>query len=173
MSLKSFDKFCENLILSEPGSQKEIIDERQKMVRSKALTEALIIYGAASFVNTVIMDRVYQWCDNFFGPMVLFAAMCYIYWILRSHFGGALFGVNGTFAAKCSAVLVIIQAICWCFMTVSDFAEGEALLVHEGMLTVELICGISFVLFFVSAVAVLIFAKKTEKVERTDEKEKG
>lgn len=173
MSLKSFDKFCENLILSEPESQKEIIDERQKMVRSKALTEALLIYAGGSFVNTVIMDRAYQWCDNFFAPMVILAAICYIYWILRSYFSGALFGVNGTFSAKISSVLVIVQGFFWGTRAIFDLLEGEAVCVNDGMLTAELVCSVSFVLFLASAVAVLIFAKKTEKAERNGEEKKG
>lgn len=173
MSLKSFDKFCENLILSEPGSQKEIIDERQKTVRSKVLIEALLIYAGGSFVNTVVMDRVYKWCDNFFAPMVILAAICYIYWILRSHFSGALFGVNGTFSAKISSVLVITQSFFWGTRAFFELIEGEAVCVRDGMLTAECVCSISFVLFLASAVAVLIFAKKTERAEKSDEEKKG
>lgn len=173
MSLKSFDKFCENLILTEPRSQKIILDERQKIVRSKLLTESLIIYASAAFVNTVIMDRLYQWCDNFFGPMVLFAAICLLWLILRSHFSGALFGINGIYSAKWTSALLIIQCICWCVVFSFDFADGEAVFVRDGMLTAELVCGISFIIFFICAVAMLIFAKKTEKTEKTDEEKKG
>ena len=43
MSLKSFDKFCERLILSEPGSQKEVFDERQNVMRSRLAIEALFM----------------------------------------------------------------------------------------------------------------------------------
>ena len=44
MSLKSFDKFCERMILAEPGSEKEIYDERQKQIRTQLTVEALTVF---------------------------------------------------------------------------------------------------------------------------------
>lgn len=60
MSLKSFDKFCERMILAEPGSQKEIFDERQKIVRSRITIEALLIFGCSAILNCMIMEE----CSN-------------------------------------------------------------------------------------------------------------
>lgn len=78
MSLKSFDKFCENIILGEPSSpkQKQIFDERQNILRSRLITEALIIFAVRSALNTMVMDAGPMWCEGFFAPMVLSAALC-------------------------------------------------------------------------------------------------
>lgn len=100
MSLKSFDKFCENMILGEPSSQKQIFDERQNIVRSRLITEALIIFAALSMLNTMIMEAGPKWCESFFAPMVFFAALCLLWWLIRCSVKGALFGVNGTTAMK-------------------------------------------------------------------------
>lgn len=100
MSLKSFDKFCENIILGEPSSQKQIFDERQNILRSRLTTEALIIFAVLSSLNTMVMDAGPMWCGGFFAPMVLFAALCLLWWLIRCSVKGVLFGVNGTAAMK-------------------------------------------------------------------------
>lgn len=166
MSLKSFDKFCETLIMAEPGSQKVILDERQRQVRLKLVTEAVSIYGIASFLNTAVMDRLYKWCDSFFAPMLLIAAVCYLYWILRCGFKGALFGVNGLFSAKVTAWLVIIQAFVMGVNICFDFSEKEKAFFYDGMLSTTVVCGITVVIFLATAVSVIILVKKSEKAER-------
>lgn len=172
MSLKSFDKFCEMIITSEPGSQKVILDERQRQVNSKLTTEALLIYIFASFANTAVMDRIYKWCDSFLAPMALIAAVCYIYWILRCHFSSALFGINGTAPAKWSAGILMVLSVLWCVPFLFDFAD-EGGVFHDGMLTAQLVGGISFLLIFIGAAATLVLAKRTEKAEPSDNEKKG
>lgn len=51
MSMKSFDKFCERIILAEPGSQKEIFDERQRQQRTQLTVEALRCVGTVCFTE--------------------------------------------------------------------------------------------------------------------------
>lgn len=102
MSLKSFDKFCENIILGEPSSQKQIFDERQNILRSRLITEALIIFAVLSALNTMVMDAGAMWCEGYFAPMVLSAALCLLWWLIRCSAKGVLFGVNGTVAMKCT-----------------------------------------------------------------------
>lgn len=171
MSLKSFDKFCETLITAEPGSQKVILDERQRQTRTKLTMEALCIYAIASFANTAVMDKLYRWCDSYFAPMAFLAAVCYIYWILRCHFSGALFGINGTYLSKLTAGISTVWSFYFCMILFSDFAE-EGGAFHDGMLSTQLVGIISIALYFVSAVATIILAKKTEKAEQPDEGKK-
>lgn len=56
MSMKSFDKFCEKMILGEPGSEKEIFDERQKQLRTHILVQSLVIYAIASALCVVLNE---------------------------------------------------------------------------------------------------------------------
>lgn len=172
MSLKSFDKFCETLITAEPGSKKIILDERQRQVSSKLTTEALLIYIIASTANTVVMDKLYRWCDSFFAPMVLFMTICYIYWMLRSYFSGTLFGINGASPAKWTAGIFMVEALMYCMLFFSGLEE-EFGAFHDGMMSSRLVVLTAFVLFFIGAAAAFVLAKKAEKAELTDEEKKG
>ncbi len=60
MSMKSFDKFCERLILAEPGSEKEVFDERQRLIQQRLAVEALLIYVGVTLINTMMMEIFYQ-----------------------------------------------------------------------------------------------------------------
>lgn len=60
MSLKSFDKFCERMILAEPGSEKEIYDERQKQIRTQLTVEALTVFGAMSMLAVMINETAFS-----------------------------------------------------------------------------------------------------------------
>lgn len=73
MSMKSFDKFCERIILAEPGSQKEIFDERQRQQRTQLTVEALLIYCAAAAL-CVLMNEVFGFLESSFSGMVFIAA---------------------------------------------------------------------------------------------------
>ena len=56
MSLKSFDNFCAKMVNNEPLSQKEILDERQKITRQKITLQAVILFAIMCVANTPIMD---------------------------------------------------------------------------------------------------------------------
>lgn len=172
MSLKSFDKFCETLITADPGSKKIILDERQRQVSSKLTTEAFLIYIIASTANTVVMDKLYQWCDSFFAPMVFLMAACYIYWMLRSYFSGTLFGINGSSPAKWTAGIFMVEALMYCMLFFSGLDE-EFGAFHDGMMSSRLVVVTAFVLFFIGAATTFVLAKKAEKAEPTDEEKKG
>ncbi|MDE7230288.1 MAG: hypothetical protein K2N56_07395, partial [Oscillospiraceae bacterium] len=58
MSLRSFDKFCENAIPLDKNTayEKEIFDERQKIMRSQLVIEAFSVLSAAEIINCFGMD---------------------------------------------------------------------------------------------------------------------
>ena len=94
MSMKSFDKFCERIILAEPGSQKEIFDERQRQQRTQLTVEALLIYCAAAAL-CVLMNEVFGFLESSFSGMVFIAAAAFLWWNIRALVKGCLFGVSG------------------------------------------------------------------------------
>ena len=163
MSLKSFDKFCETLITGEAGSQKIIYDERQKQIVAKLNTEALLIFGIAAILNTIVMDMIYQWCDTFFAPLIFIATLCYTYWVLRCYFSGVLFGINGVKSAKWTAVFLMSEMVCF-FLTFTDDIE-EVGFFHDGMFSTQLVSGVSFIIVFAACLVTFILAKKAEKTE--------
>ncbi len=164
MSLKSFDKFCEDMILGKGGSEKEIFDERQNQMRTKLTIEALVVYIASVLINSFIMELLYQWCESFCLPMVLFAAICYIYWIVRNAAKGSLFGVKGTHSAKYTAFILMLESFLFAFKYIFPILENEqGYFFSEGKATNDFICAIIFVVVFVSGIMIIILAKRYDK----------
>lgn len=161
MSLKSFDKFCENIISGKSGSQKDVFDERQNQIRTKLTLEAVCIYAMLTILNTLVMERAYKWCDSFLAPMILFMALCYTYWIVRNHMKGTMFGINGTFAAKWSASCAMLQSFFMVIYVLLSFEESDFF--YDGKISEQVLFLVSFVLLFTSGLVVHIMAKKNEK----------
>lgn len=168
MSLKSFDKFCENLILSEPGSKKDIFDERQNQVRSKLTIEALTIFSAATVLNTLIMECGLQWCESYFMPIVLLAALCYLYWIVRNAIKGSMFGVKGTYAASCTAGILIGDGIV--FGIITYFHNDDYSVMRNGMVSQEFLMTLVFGLILICGIVTLVIANKEKKLCKAVEK---
>lgn len=170
MSLKSFDKFCEKMILGEPASKKEIMDERQKIVRTRILVETLLIFSGLSFINCWVMDMAYQWAETYAAPMMMFLMICMIYFNIRCFAKGCLIGINGGSQAKFTAFYAIFMGA---FSLVRDgFKEesGEALF-SDGKLTDNLCILITWILFVVFGVVALILIRLTRRSEKPEKGE--
>ena len=103
MSMKSFDKFCEQLIMGEPVQEKAVYDERQKVVRLRNTTISLGVYAGLAFLNTLLIDLGFRWCESGFAAMVLFAPICAAVFFVLCVSKGALFDVKGTRTTKVTA----------------------------------------------------------------------
>lgn len=167
MSLKSFDKFCEDLILKQPGSEKIILDERQKIMRSKVLTEAFIIFSGLSFVNTLAMDLFYQWAETYAAPMLIFMFLCACYFNIRCAVTGCLVGINGEKSAKLSAAYCIFMGVMMMIKYIfSD--DDQHVLFADGQLTDNLCFLVSYILAIACGILTFIFIKIGKK-NREDE----
>ena len=169
MSLKSFDKFCEDLILKEPGSDKIILDERQKIMRSKILTETLVIFSVLSFVNCFIMDMFYQWAETYAAPLVVFMFICGCYYIIRCAATGCLVGINGERSAKFSAGYCIFMGIMMSVKYAFTGDEKERALFADGKLTDNFCFLMGWILAIVCGVLTIILIKKCRKDKEDDE----
>lgn len=168
MSFKSFDKFCEDLILKQPGSEKIILDERQKIMRSKVLTEAFIIFSGLSFVNTLAMDLFYQWAETYAAPMLIFMFLCACYFNIRCAVKGCLVGINGEKSAKLSAAYCIFMGGTMTLKYIfSD--DDQHVLFKDGQLTDNLLFMVSFILAIACGVLTLIFIKTGKKNKEDNE----
>lgn len=165
MSLKSFDKFCEKMILGEPASQKEIMDERQKIVRTRILVEALVIFSGLSFINCWVMDMAYQWTETYAAPMMMFLMICMIYFNIRCFAKGCLIGINGGSQAKFTAFYAILMGALSLIRDVFR-DESERALFSDGKITDDLCIMITWILFLVFGVVSLILIKLTRKPEK-------
>lgn len=180
MSLKSFDKFCESLILGPENNsyrEKEIYDERQNQVRQKLITEAFIVYSAAILINTFVMDQIYQWCTSFFAPMLVLAAACYFYWILRCSAKGCLFGVNGGRNMKWTGYILTFEGIIFEFSSFSsalrDSEEGKILFINNGMVEDKPLLLLVFPIIAVTGIITVVLAKKHDKETEENSQQKS
>ena len=165
MSMKSFDKFCENIILGEPTSRKEIFDERQKLQRTQLTVEALIVYAAMSAIAVMSNEIVYQWCEENFELMVLCMALCLLWWVIRNASKGSLFGVSGK-GTQYSAIISLI----WVPFYVSNFflnPEKKFTVVSNGMLSNEFVVSTAFIIYFATAIIVLILKIRENKRDKS------
>lgn len=170
MSLKSFDKFCEKIIMGEPDPiyRKEIFDERQNQVRSKLIIEALTVFGAAVSLNTLVMDCGVKWCDGYFAPVVLIIALCYMYWLIRAVKKGAMFGVDGTAKAEHNAGTFIGMSIVYPLLIFLN-ENREIYIFRDGMLSEFFVMMLFYVIAVVCGVVTLVLAHKEKKRVKAEE----
>lgn len=169
MSLKSFDKFCEDLILKEPGSDKIILDERQKLMRSKILTETLAIFSGLSFVNCLVMDLAYQWAETYAAPLLVFMFLCACYYNIRCAVKGCLVGINGERSAKFSAGYCIFMGIMMSVKYAFSGDEEQRVLFADGKLTDNFCFLMGWLLAIFCGVLTFILIKKSRKDKEDDE----
>ena len=162
MSLKSFDKFCESLILTEPGSEKIIYDERQKIMQMKLGVETLIIFGAAAVLNCLVMDLFYQYAESYTMPIVIFMMLCAYYYNFRCAAKDCLIGINGAKALKYSSVSSIFVGTGLAAQFI--FRERDSYLpIVDGQLSDDLFFSIAAVLGLGYGITMLILVGHIEK----------
>ncbi len=171
MSLKSFDKFCEKLIMNEPMSNKDIFDERQNQLRQRILSRAFMVFAYSSTLNTLIMESGLQWCESYFCATIIFAAVSYIYYLAACSKADALVGINGAKGLRFSAVYMIIM--CSFFLFIYDYEDlepGENFFFHDGMLSGDFIMIILDILGILCGITALLLLHKykKKKPEKTD-----
>ncbi len=169
MSLKSFDKFCEKLILAEPSSAKEIFDERQKLIREHITFNSVLLFAGLSATNTLMMDWGLQWCGMYFAPMILFYVISYIYWIIANALKGSLFGVGGTKFVKSNAFIMIFISALNLLSKAVDMEDFSVL--KGGMLSVEFIGVIAFTLLLAAGIAAFVLAHRYDKAQKEHNEE--
>ena len=162
MSLKSFDKFCEDLILKEPGSEKIIYDERQKIVQMKLGVETLTIFGALVITNCFVMDMIYQYSESYTLPIVLIMMLCAYYYNFRCAAKGCLIGINGGKALKYSSISSIFMGIALTFQYTFKEREGYLPIV-DGHLSDDLLFLIAAVLVLGYGITMLLLVRHVEK----------
>ena len=162
MSLKSFDKFCENLILTEPGSEKIIYDERQKIMQMKIGIETLVIFGAAAVLNCLVMDLFYQYAESYTMPIMLFMLFCAYYYNFRCAAKDCLIGINGVRSLKYSSVSSIFLGIMLAVQYI--FRERDNYLpIVNGQLSDDLLFSIAAVVVIGYGITMLLLLRHVEK----------
>ncbi len=165
MSMKSFDKFCEHIILGEPGSEKEIFDERQKYLRTQITLRVLTIYAGFSALLVLANDMM-GFLESCFAGLVFAASVMYVVWVIYAAAKECLFGVQGKQTIT-TALTVIAEVPVFSFLLLSGKDEKTFMVVEQGRLTDRFVIIVSLVLFAISALTVII-ADQVKKHHRTD-----
>ena len=161
MSLKSFDKFCEKLILTEPGSEKIIYDERQKLVQMKLGVETLIIFGGLAILNCFVMDMFYQYAESYTMPLVLMMLFCAYYYNFRCAAKDCLIGINGVRSLKYSSFSSVFLGF---VLTVQYiFSDKERLFIVNGQLSDDLFFLVAVIAVISCGITMLILVRHVEK----------
>lgn len=174
MSMKSFDKFCEKLITAEPGSEKEIFDERQSIMRMRLAIEALLICVGLIFINSIIAEMIIerQWAEYMSTVNLLFAVLCMLWWEIRSAAKGCLVAVSGRIVQKTSAVMsVLIGALNG--MQYAFKIGSEDFLIKDGRLSADFVVLLCFALMIVCGVFMFTAIRREEKREEAVKKEEN
>ena len=133
MSLKSFDNFCAKMVNNEPLSQKEILDERQKITRQKITLQTVVLFAILCVVNSMIMDFGLKWSESFAAPMMWFYIASVIYWLVANSVKGSLFGIEGTIHVKRNGFVFIFISVVNGLALITD--EKELVVLKNGVLT--------------------------------------
>lgn len=166
MSLKSFDKFCERMILAEPGNEKEVYDERQKQIRTQLTVEALTVFGAMSMLAVMINETDLQWCEGCFPVMVLCAALSYGWWVIRNAVKGSLFGISGK-GVKYAAIITLVYSPIYEILILPDNL-GTLSFIENGKLTTETLVMFSLLLMIVFAIITLVLYSRKKRSEAAE-----
>ncbi len=173
MSLKSFDKFCENIIMGEPVDRKDVFDERQNQLRSRLASQALFMYAIMSYVWVLFYDldvRIFE--SAAYGLVVLMAAS-YLIYVIRGLKNGCILGVKYT-SAKTSAIILCVESVVLpivIFLSRSEKVTGfKSFFVKGDYLTDMLALLISAVMILTASILVLVAAiMKDREAAASDE----
>lgn len=171
MSMKSFDKFCERLILAEPGSQKEIFDERQNIMRLKISVEALLIFGGSVFLNCFIMEEGYKWAESQLAAMMLLMTACMLYWQIRCAAKGCMIGTNGKFQQTYSGVFIIFMTVLMFFRGMDKIGEPD-FIIKDGALSKDFIVMIVIFMYMALGIFTLCAVRHENKRGEGEEEKK-
>jgi len=160
MSMKSFDKFCERMILAEPSSEKEIFDEHQNQQRTALTVQALVIYCAVTAAFVFLNDDLH-FVESSAAGLVFFAGLSYLWWAIRANMKGCLFGVTGKQVVY--NALVIIAEMAVLIPLVINQSEGGVHFIKNGMLSDVSAVVAGFIMYTVSAVIKVVVYFRSRK----------
>ena len=161
MSLKSFDKFCERMIMNEPVDRKEVFDERQNQLRSELTVEALWVYVGVSGIAAMINESV-----ACFASVVSLLAVCasvaFLWWTIRCAAKDCMFGIKGIGAVS-GAWVLLLEAFAFIMMYVVD--NDEPFIDENGLVGSRLMLGIGLLVLMISSLIVIVISIKRKKKE--------
>ena len=165
MSLKSFDNFCAKMVNNEPLSQKEILDERQKITRQKITLQVVILFAIMCVANTLIMDFGLKWSESYAAPMMWFYLASIIYWLIANSANGSLFGIEGTIHVKRNGFVCFFISVVNGLALITD--EKELVAMKDGVLTNRFMMLIMLVMALILGIISFILAFRYNRNQKS------
>ena len=165
MSLKSFDNFCAKMVNNEPLSQKEILDERQKITRQKITLQTVILFAIVCAANTLIMDFGLKWSESYAAPMMWFYIASVIFWLVANSVKGSLFGIEGTVHVKRNGFVFIFISVVDGLSLISD--EKELVVLKDGALSNRFMMLIMLVMALLLGIISFILAYRYNRMQKS------
>lgn len=155
------------MVNNEPLSQKEILDERQKITRQKITLQAAIMFAIMCVANTLIMDFGLKWSESYAAPMMWFYIASVIYWLVANSVKGSLFGIEGTIHVKRNSFVFI-------FISVVDglsliFDEKELVVLKDGVLSNRFMMLIMLVMALMLGIISFILAYRYNRKQKSQD----
>lgn len=141
-------------------------DERQKLIKSRLTTEALLICISMCLVNGWVMDYAYQWAESDLASMLMIAVLCTAYWAVRCTAKGCAAAAVNTKAQKRGFAASIICAVCCLPMNLSGSGEADYA-VRNGQLTNKFMFTASLIILIACAVFLLFAVRREEKINES------
>jgi|GEM_PF-618519 len=174
MSLKSFDKFCENIIMGEPKYEKDVFDERQNQLRGKLKLEGFQLYAVLSMLALIIYEAGYAYCDGIIAILALCAALSYLWWVLRGLHYGCIIGMKFTQQANAAGML-LGEMLLFGFIEFRNFTKyreaDESFFANNGQLSEHFVLVIAMAVMLVASIMILVAVTRHQKAEKTVKEE--
>lgn len=170
MSLKSFDKFCENIIMGEPKYEKDVFDERQNQLRGKVKLEGFQLYAMLSMLALIIYEAGYAYCEGVIAILAFCAAVSYLWWVLRGLHFGCIIGMK--FAQQENAAAALLgEMLVFGFVEYRQFTRdkqaGESFFVNNGQLSEHFVIAMAMAVMLIASVIILVAVSRHRKAEKS------
>ena len=171
MSLKSFDDFCARMVNNEPIQQKEIFDERQKLVRSQLTIRALWTFVIAACVNIIVMECGPQWCESAVLSTAVLGAAAYMYWVIANARRDTLFGIGNSSTTNTAMLFVDGLLIPIMFINRDEGDKTAGFFFRNGLVSENLLAIIGGVLLIIAAAVMSSSYYHHQKAEKSGKAE--
>lgn len=170
MSMKSFDKFCERLILAEPNSEKAVFDERQNQIRLRLGIEAMTVCITAVLINSFFSEHFVRWSEHQFTVISLIMVLCLFYWMIRCAANGCWVVVVNKHTQKNSAILAIFVFSLNLVRYIIDVFEN-GIFAADGTLSDEFVFMLALSTGILCGIFSLCVIRRAEKTNESNESE--
>ncbi len=169
MSLKSFDKFCERMIMGNPESQKDILDERQNQIRAKVTLESFQLFAVLTSVGLFVYE-LYPYLEGPVLVAVLAAALCYLWWTLRNIRLESLLGIKYA-STKYVAMMVemVILGVTLIPEEIENLDERENFFIVNGGLSINSVMIVSMAIMIIASIITLVAVSRRKKQDNSTE----